>query len=1052
MKSRKQSSLLIRMGRTLRVFFIALLSSATLSVYAQSTGTVNGTVSDERGDQIVGASVVVKGTTKGVTTDVNGQFTLTGVASDAVLQIRFVGYKPAEVPVAGKRTLSIVLEEDAEALEEVEVVVGYGVQKKSDVTGALAHVGAEELNMKPVSNAFEALQGKVAGVDITSSMRPGTTGSIRIRGNRSLTASNDPLYVVDGVPLSSGGIETINPRDIESIDILKDASSTAIYGSRGANGVVLVTTKRGKAGTMQLNYSGSVTLENIEDLSPAMTASDYITWRRWAYYNSNPTVNPRGDQPDYEKDQSYFAASGDPAALANVNKGWVNGVWDGSKVVDTDWTKFVTRTGITNEHTVSASGGNENLQGFVSVGYLNQLGTQMGQSYERFNFSTAVDIQAKPWFKMGGSINSSWAIQEYGYSRTGQSSGSGPTDLYNAAKAIPRFGVPYDEAGELVLQPCGTTTLVYTVMDEWNKSIDNRQNFRALGSFYGQVDFGKIWQPLEGLTYKISFGPDFRHYRQGIFISEESAVKMGSKNQASYSNTRYLSWTLDNQINYNKKIDKHQIGITLLQSASKFNRENAQEGASAIPNENFLWYNMGSVDITDAAKYGASMGTGMSENQLASYMARINYSFNDRYLLTVSGRQDGASVLAEGHKWSFFPSAALGWRIDQEDFMAADWVNQLKLRVGMGTTGNSAVGAYSTLGTIRSFYVPFGAEVLPAYATNEPYYFADRVGMANKELTWEKTTQYNYGIDFAFLDRRISGSLDVYNSQTNDLLLNMSIPTLTGFASTLANVGKTKNFGVDLSLNVVPVKTSNFEWISILNGSFQKDEIVELANGKEDDIANAWFIGQPLAVHYGIACDGLWQPEDAEEMAKYNANGHNFQVGMVKPVEQGEKDYKIDADDRTILGNRNPNWLMGWTNIFNYKGIELSVELNGRFGYMISTGGEGQLGMYQQREIDYWTPENLHADYQKPIYSTAGGDAYSSLLGFKNASFIKLRNLSLGYNFDRKALKNVGINSLKLYAQAKNLGNIYSSVDFMDLDLGSTFYNRGFTFGLQIGF
>ena len=287
--------------------------------------------------------------------------------------------------------------------------------------------------------------------------------------------------------------------------------------------------------------------------------------------------------------------AGDPAALANVNKGWNNGTWDGSRVTDTDWADIVTQTGITHEHTISGSGGNETAQAFFSIGYLNNQGTQKGQEYERYNFSMSVDLQVKPWFKMGGSINGSWAVQDYGYSRTGQSSGSGPVDIYSAAKAIPRFGVPYDEEGNIITNPCGSTTNVYTVIDEWNKSTDNRQTFRALGSFYGQFDFGKIWAPLEGLSYKISFGPDFRHYRQGIFISKDSAVKMGSKNYAKYATDRYLSWTLDNQINYNKTFGKHNLGVTLLQSASKYNKESGSESANAIPNENFEWYNMGSV-------------------------------------------------------------------------------------------------------------------------------------------------------------------------------------------------------------------------------------------------------------------------------------------------------------------------------------------------------------------------------------------------------------------------------------------------------------------------
>lgn len=1047
MENSKRSRLFSRMYFIQWLFLTALFSLVTMSGYAQSK-TVTGKIIDSTGEPVIGASVLVKGTTNGVISDIDGNFSIQGVANDAVLQISFVGYKAQDISVAGKTRIDVTLVEDTEMLDEV-VVVGYGVQKKSDVTGALASVSSEELNTKPVSNAFEALQGKAAGVDITSSQRPGELGDIRIRGNRSLNASNSPLYVVDGVPLNSGGIETINPRDIESIDILKDASSTAIYGSRGANGVILITTKRGKTGALTLNYSGSVTIENLVDKSPAMSASDYITWRRWAYYNANPSTNPMGNQPDYDRDQDYF--SGDAAALANVNKGWVNGTWDGSKVTDTDWGGMVTQTGITHEHTLSASGGTENMQGFFSFGYLNNEGTQKGQEYERYNMAMSVDLQAKPWFKMGGSINAAWSVQDYGYSRTGQSSKSGPTDIYGAAKAIPRYTVPYDENGDIILNPGGSVTNVYTVVDEWTKSNDNRQTFRALGSFYAQVDFGKIWEPLDGLSYKFAFGPDFRHYRKGIFIDSSSAVRAGGSNYASWASERHFSWTLDNMIMYNKTFGEHSIGVTLLQSASKYNMESGSMSEQNVLIPEFLWNNMGLIDITNT-KYAASMGTGLSESQLASYMARVNYSFKDRYLLTVSGRYDGSSVLADGNKWDFFPSAALGWRIDQEDFMSdISWINQLKLRFGMGTTGNAAVDPYGTLGVIGAYWMPFSTGNTMIFVTNEPYYSSSSNLMSNKNLSWEKTTQFNYGIDFSFLNGRIGGSMDIYHSRTSDLLMRMTIPSLSGYPAMMANVGQTKNFGVDMTLNFVPVRTKDFEWASDLNLAYQKDEIVELSNGKVDDISNAWFIGESISVHYGIASDGLWQESDAAEMEKFNANGHEFEPGKVKPIDQNG-DYVIDDKDRVILGNKNPRWTMGWSNTFSYKGFDLSIELYGRFKYMISTGGEGQYGMYNQREIDYWTPDNTDAEWQKPIYSTAGGDEYSSLLGFKEASFIKVRNISLGYNFNKNICNKLGIGSLKIYAQGKNLGDLFSTVDFMDLDLGTTYYNRGFTFGLQVGF
>ena len=1046
MKNRK-ISLLNCLDKVQRLFVIALLSVLAITASAQSK-SVTGSVVDKTGEPVIGANVVVKGTTNGTITDFEGNFALKNVPTTGTVVVTFLGYQTQEVSVAGKTVLKVTLLEDSEMLSEV-VVVGYGVQKKSDVTGALTRVDSKQLNVRPVTNAFEALQGKAAGVDITSNERPGELGSIRIRGNRSLNASNTPLYVVDGVPLSSGGIEALNPRDIEAIDILKDASSTAIYGSRGANGVVLITTKRGKSGALQLNYSGSVTLETLVDKSPAMSASDYITWRRWAYYNSNPTSNPMGNQPDIEKDKSYFA--GDNYALANVMKGWESGTWDGSKVTDTDWTDMVTQTGITHEHTLSASGGTETTQASFSVGYMSNEGTQKGQVYERFNVSMAVDIQAKPWLKMGGSINTSYAVQDYGYSRTGQSSSSGPTDIYSAAKAIPRFAVPYDDQGDIILQPGGSTTNVYTVVDEWKKSNDNRQTYRALGSFYAQADFGKIWKPLEGLTYKIAFGPDFRYRRQGIFIDSSSAVKMGSANYASWSSNRYFSYTLDNMLLYNKEIGDHNIGVTLVQSASKYNMESASMSEQNVLIPEFLWNNMGLIDITNSAKYKASMGTGKSENQLASYLGRVNYSYKDKYLLTASGRYDGSSVLATGNKWAFFPSMALGWRIDQEDFMQIDWVDQLKVRFGVGATGNSAVDAYGTLGVISAYWMPFSTGNSMIFVTNEPYYTSGSNKMPNKELGWEKTTQYNYGIDFRFLGGRIGGTVDIYNSHTTDLLMTRTIPSLTGYPAIMDNIGETKNFGVEVTLNTIPVHIKDFEWASDLNFAYQKDEIVELAYGKQDDINNNWFIGESIAVHYGYENDGIWQESDAEEMAKFNAKGHKFTAGNVKPVDQNG-DYVIDDQDREILGNRNPSFTAGWSNRFTWKGIELGIELYGRFGYMISTGGEGQLGMYQQREIDYWTPENPGAEWQKPIYSTAGGDPYSSLLSFKDASFIKLRSVSLGYNLPKNLCDKLGIGSLKVYAQGKNLGNLYSSVDFIDLDLGTTYYNRGVTFGLQVGF
>ena len=1032
-----------------QLMFLFMVVLCTSSAMAQKK--VTGTIVDAAGEPIIGASVMVKGTSNGAVTDLDGNFTINNVPEDATLVFSYVGYRTQNLSARGKSNFQISLEEDKQLLDEV-VVVGYGVQRKSDVTGALTRVNEEQLNNHPVSNAIEALQGKAAGVDITTSERPGTLGSIRIRGNRSINASNEPLYVVDGVPLSSGGIESLNSRDIESIDILKDASSTAIYGSRGANGVVLITTKRGKEGKLQLTYNGSVTFEKIVDKSPAMNASDYITWRRWAYYNSSSasTAYPRGDQPTLENDRKIF--TGDDVAWKNIEKGWEGGSWDGSKVTDTDWTDLVTQTGITHEHTLRAQGGTKDMQASFSFGYLNNEGTQKGQEYERYNAAVTADVQATKWFKMGGSINASWSKQDYGFSRTGQSSSSGPTDIYGAAKAILRYTLPYDENGQIINMPGGSTTNTYTVIDEWTKSNDNREVFRALGSFYGQIDFGKIFEPVQGLMYKMQFGPDFRYSRQGIYLDATSATRLGGKNYVRRSDDRHFSWTLDNMLMYNRTFGDHTIGLTLLHSASKYNAESSSINEEGNPFPSFLWNNMGTgIDITEP-NYKVGLGTGLTENSLQSWMARVNYSFMDRYLLTASVRRDGSSVLSEGNKWDTFPSLAIGWRMEQEKWLRdVNWIDQLKLRFGIGVTGNSSVGPYGTLGVISGYWMPFSTGNSFILVTNEPYYSSGSNKLPNKNLGWEKTTQYNFGIDFSFLRGRINGAFDIYTSRTKDLLLAMSLPSLTGYPSMMDNIGETKNKGFDLTLNFIPIQTNGFEWISTLNAAWQKDEIVELANGKQDDINNAWFIGESISVYYGFESAGLWQEGDAAEMEKFNANGAKFTPGNVRPVDQNG-DYKIDAADRVILGNRNPRWTLGWSNTFSWKGLELNIDLFGRFKYKISTGGEGQLGMYQQREIDYWTPDNTGAEWQKPIYNQSGGDPYSGLLGFKDASFIKIRNLSLGYRLDKTLCDKIGIQGAKVYIQGKNLGMLYSSVDFMDLDTGATFFNRGFTIGLQLDF
>ncbi len=547
----------------------ALLQTAG---YAQNK-VVKGTITDVAGLPIPGANVLIKGTKQGTSTDFDGRYSINASAGQ-VLIFSSTGSKSVERTVGTTSEINVKLVEEASQLNEI-VVVGYGTAKKSDVTGSVSSINAQQLMNRPVSSATEALQGKIAGVDITTNERPGSLGVVRIRGNRSLTASNDPLYVVDGVPLmSASAIETLNPRDIESMDILKDASATAIYGSRGANGVIIVTTKQGKSGRFTLNYAGTVTTSDIVDRSPSMSASDFITFRRWAAYNLDPAKYANPATPTLANDKLIFDSALDgQTSRDNVLKGWASGTWDASKVTNTNWTDYVTQTGISTEHVLSASGGSEKVNTYGSVGYLDNQGTQKGQWYKRYTAKLTSNITPVDWFKMNASFNVSWSEQDYGMSTLSARSGTSPDAIYGAAKQIYNIAVPYDANGNTIINPGGESG-VYTIMDEWEKSTQQSQTMRVLGNFSANLDFGKMTKSLEGLTYKLNFGPDFRSWREGVYVDGTSSLKINANgsagtNFARLSNRRDLSWTVDNIINYDRTFAfKHKVGLTLLQTAS----------------------------------------------------------------------------------------------------------------------------------------------------------------------------------------------------------------------------------------------------------------------------------------------------------------------------------------------------------------------------------------------------------------------------------------------------------------------------------------------------
>lgn len=1030
-----------------------VVTKGSLEATQQQGKKVTGNVTDSNASPLPGVSVVVKGTTTGIVTDTDGNYSL-NIPENSTLQFSFVGMKAQEIYVGNKTSINVAMEDESIGIEEV-VAVGYGTQKKSDVTGAMIRVSEKELKARPVANAFEAMQGKAAGVDITSNERPGEIGSINIRGVRSLTASNTPLYVVDGIPvMSNSGIETLNPSDIESIDVLKDASATAIYGSRGANGVILVTTKKGKTGKLSFNYSSTVTIETIQDRNKMMSADEYLTWRRWAYYYNDPVKYPRGDQPTQVNDKTIFLGANDVNAWNNIMNGWAGGTWDGSKVATTDWTGMVTQTAVSTEHNLSASGGTDKMKAYASFGYLNNQGTMKGQDYTRYTSKVSVDVNPVKWFEMGVSINTTYSIQQFGQSNTGGQV-SGPGSIYAAANNNLPYAVPYDANGNRITYP-GGDDMIKTAVNEWLYTDNQRKTFRALGSLYAQLNI------LPGLKYRVNFGPDFRYYKNGVYIDAMSVNRVGSPNYASLRNENDFSWTLDNLIYYDKKINKHTLGATLLQTTSAWNNNYSYMRAVGIPLPSQKWNALNMTNVTSLDNWDS----GMTDRQMMSYMGRFNYGYDGKYIATFSGRWDGASQLAAGHQWTFFPSAALAWRMDQEEWMKnVDWVGQLKVRLGVGTTGNAAINPYMTKGGVVSLFYPYGSSASTGYVPSESLIGGGTLPLANPNLGWEMTTQYNLGVDFSLLKGRVSGVIDAYASHTKDLLMQMGIPALTGYTITYANVGETKNKGIDITLNTINVKTKNFTWATSLNAAWQKDEIVSLANGKSDDISNLWFIGQSISSIYGYESAGLWKEEDAAEMAKFNANGHSFKAGMSRPVDQNA-DYKIDPNyDRKIIGHTRPRWTVGMTNTLTYKNFDFSFFLYGRLGYTYNTGGEWQGGRYVQRSISYYNENNKNAEYQKPIFNVGVGDPYYNILGYKSGSFIKIRDINLGYTFPVSIARKLGLETLKVYVQAKNPGMLFSKIDWLDMDLsragngttndptiGGSTWNRGFVFGLNVGF
>ncbi len=1043
----------IRRAFLSKILLFSLLVMIPLFVFSQ-TKTITGNIVDAKGEPIIGATIMVIGTTIGTVSDMDGNFRLSNVPENGILQISFIGYATQEIPVADKTHINVVLQEEVTTLEEL-IVVGYGVQKKSDLTGSLSRITEKDIKERPIQNPLQALQGKAPGIDVTTAYRPGQLGQIRIRGNRSITASNDPLYVVDGIPLVSGSMADINPNDIASIEVLKDASATAIYGSRAANGVVLIQTKKGVTGKVSINYDGTVTFNQIHSLTDWMGAGETLDWQRSGYLNGGTYGGNFGTAPDMERDlilfmgnQSYMRRilatayqldeQGNqvlrPATAEEKAMGYADRVpvYNSANLFDQHWPDLVTRTGLTNNHQLSLSSGSEKSKLYMSLAFLNQESPMIDQDYQRYTANINGEVNPLKWLKMGTSLLANYSIQNYGM--IDNSGNTTAKDSYGQALNMMPYAPAYDENGNLLKPGSGFGPSGDNVLVNIENAKNERRAYSILSNTFGEIDLTS-W-----LKYRINLGAQFRHNRNGSFYDKDYTNPIGSKPPASEPMTGYdrnetsFSWVLENLLYINKEWSNiHTLNITLLQSAQKARNENLWVRSQGLLYSSAQWYSLAANSVGKPHGYNS----GFSETALASYMGRINYSLMNKYLFTATGRWDGASQLAEGNKWDFFPSLAVAWKMEEESFLRnIAWINQMKIRFGWGVTGNSAVSPYSTKGSLLSANQVFNNKEVPG---------AKAAVMPNYSLGWEKTSQINVGLDFGFLNNRISGSFEYYNSNTSDLLLNRSIPAILGYVNILANVGKTQNTGVEITLSGVPVQTRDFSWQVDLNWGTNKEKIVELAQGKQDDKANGWFIGQPIQVFRDYKYDRLWQNTDADKrlMDIYKAVGQlTYIPGQTKVVDQqpmievaegteGSKTYtlstgervtlmdngfgKINDDDAVILGSNRPKWVGGITNTLTYKNWQFNFFIHARIGNLYY----GLLQTYGRRvEKDVWSPTNPDGKYPQP--TTQSFSNHQEVINYAKGNMITVRNIALSYTFSNEMLKRFNLSNLQIYGQILN--------------------------------
>ncbi len=1020
----------------------------------QQSGVVKGTVVDETGQPMIGVTIKVKGSQAATITDLDGNFSINASAGSAI-EFSYIGYNTQTLKATGK-SLSVKMTPDNKVMDEV-VVIGYGTQKKRDLTGAVTSVKNDDITLSPTSNPMESLQGKVAGLDITkSSGQAGAGVDIQLRGTRSFTASGNPTVIIDGMP---GNLSTLNPNDIESIDVLKDASSTAIYGSSGANGVIIVTTKSGKTGKATVNFNAYLGINGWSKTPKMRHGKSYFDVIKQAKIEAGNTDI---------KDEDVFD---DPALYEDYLAG-----------KDIDWADEVLKTGITQNYSLSVSGGTDKTKAYMSLNFTDEQGQYRDDDYKVYSTNMRIDHQLKKWMSIGVNMQGSYVHKNAAYSK-----------LTNALRACP-VGSVYDENGDLNITPSAGSNLI-------NLLVNNKSNYR------NNNDVARIYMnpyiritPIKGLTFEsrinasLSFNKANKFEGLGSYnyydINGATATGTNTSVYASVAQTNAYSYKWENILTYNFKInDDHDFTITGVTSWNHNRQEYTFSQADSFTTNTYLYHNLGAGQ-NQQTKSSYTMSKGMG------FVGRINYSYKGRYLASASVRHDGSSRLADGNRWDTFPAFSLGWRISDESFMESTkgWLDNLKVRVGYGVTGTAGIDPYSSISTLAQSYYGLGGIKLPSY------YFDQTV--ANVNLGWEKSKSTNIGLDASFLNGRIDFTMDYYFTKTDDVIWKKNLPITNGgfnastYYNTNMNICKTENRGIELALNTRNIVTKDFTWTSNLTFTHNKEKITKLATADADFVTNGndglvLMKGEPVNSYYHYKLNGTWKTSEAADAAVFGAKPGDLKIDIPGLIHDGEGQYSkwvertneetgevervlehYDANnlytpsdnDYQVLGHKNPDWTMGFKNTFTYKNFDLSVYLYWRWGQTIKYD---MLGSYDPTGknnfptyFDYWTTETGNQNHYFPALNS--GKDLSTYTGYYalqyvDGSFFKVKNITLGYTLPKKVAKGLGIENFRVYTTLTNPFVVANSKLLKDYDPemgGSLNYplTKQFVFGVNLTF